>query len=72
MYCLIAAEAAIFTIFIVAYLFYLGKSLSGPDQTALHTPWLLSACLLSSSLTIHRAAKALAAGTVNTFTDGCW
>jgi heme/copper-type cytochrome/quinol oxidase subunit 3 len=26
MYCLIAAEAAIFTIFVVAYLFYLGKS----------------------------------------------
>ena len=27
---LIIAESAIFTIFIVAYLFYLGKSLSGP------------------------------------------
>src|SRR5215475_3408326 len=68
MYCLIAAEAAIFTIFIVAYLFYVGKSLSGPDQTALHTPWLLSVCLLSSSFTIHRAQKALAAGLVNRFT----
>src|ERR1700733_8159934 len=67
-YSLIAAESAIFTIFIVAYLFYQGKSLSGPTQTALHTPWLLSVCLLSSSFTIHRAAKALAAGTVNGFT----
>src|SRR5580693_849666 len=68
MYSLIAAESAIFTIFIVAYLFYQGKSLSGPTQTALHTPWLLSVCLLSSSFTIHRAAKALPAGTVNGFT----
>ena len=68
MYSLIAAESAIFSIFIVAYLFYQGKSLSGPTQTALHTPWLLSVCLLSSSFTIHRAQKALAAGTVNMFT----
>ena len=30
MYCLIAAEAAIFTIFVVAYLFYIGKSIAGP------------------------------------------
>jgi cytochrome c oxidase subunit III len=28
MCCLIAAEAAIFTIFVVAYLFYMGKSLT--------------------------------------------
>ena len=30
MFGLIAAEAAIFTIFVVAYLFYIGKSLTGP------------------------------------------
>ena len=30
MACLIIAESAIFTIFVVAYLFYVGKSLSGP------------------------------------------
>ena len=30
MACLIFAEAAIFTIFVVAYLFYVGKSLTGP------------------------------------------
>ena len=29
MYCLIAAEAAIFIIFVVAYIFYIGKSLAG-------------------------------------------
>ena len=31
MACLIIAEAAIFTIFVVAYLFYLGKSATGPQ-----------------------------------------
>ncbi len=30
MWCLIAAESAIFSIFVVAYLYYAGKSLSGP------------------------------------------
>ena len=30
MFSLIGAESAIFTIFIVAYLFYVGKSLTGP------------------------------------------
>jgi cytochrome c oxidase subunit III len=30
MYCLIAAETAIFTIFLVAYIYYVGKSLTGP------------------------------------------
>ena len=30
MACLIVAESAIFIIFVVAYLFYIGKSLTGP------------------------------------------
>jgi len=39
MYCLIGAEAAIFTIFVVAYLFYIGKSLMGPKPNdVLHAP----------------------------------
>lgn len=60
MACLIAAESAIFTIFVVAYLFYLGKSLSGPTpREVLEPPLFFSACLLSSSLTIHFAVKAL-------------
>src|SRR3954452_12659016 len=60
MYCLIAAEAAIFTIFVVAYLFYLGKSLSGPiPAQVLHVPVLFTVCLLSSSLTIHLAVRSL-------------
>ena len=57
---LIIAESAIFTIFVVAYLFYLGKSLSGPTpREALETPIFYTVCLLSSSLTIHFAGKAL-------------
>src|ERR1700758_1189179 len=60
MYCLIAAEAAIFTIFVVAYLFYMGKSLTGTTpQQVLHVPVLFTICLLSSSLTIHLAVRSL-------------
>src|ERR1700685_2339831 len=58
--CLIIAESAIFTIFVVAYLFYLGKSITGPTPAeVLETPIFYTICLLSSSLTIHLAAKSL-------------
>ncbi len=57
---LIIAESAIFTIFVVAYLFYLGKSITGPTpRQVLETPIFYTICLLSSSLTIHLAAKCL-------------
>src|ERR1700727_3442630 len=60
---LIIAESAIFTIFVVAYIFYLGKSLTGPTpREVLETPIFYTICLLSSSLTIHFAAKCLARG----------
>jgi cytochrome c oxidase subunit 3 len=60
---LIVAESAIFTIFVVAYLFYLGKSLTGPTpREVLETPIFYTVCLLSSSLTIHVAAKCLERG----------
>jgi cytochrome c oxidase subunit 3/cytochrome o ubiquinol oxidase subunit 3 len=60
---LIIAEAAIFTIFVVAYLFYVGKSLTGPTpRDVLETPIFYTICLLSSSLTIHLAAKFLERG----------
>jgi cytochrome c oxidase subunit III len=63
MACLIFAESAIFTIFVVAYLFYVGKSLSGPTpQEVLETPIFYTICLLSSSLTIHVAGKLLERG----------
>jgi cytochrome c oxidase subunit III len=60
---LIAAESAIFTIFVVAYLFYVGKSLTGPTpREVLETPIFYTICLLSSSLTIHLASKLLERG----------
>jgi len=60
MACLIFAESAIFTIFVVAYLFYVGKSLTGPTpREVLETPIFYTICLLSSSLTIHFAGKFL-------------
>lgn len=65
---LIAAEAAIFTIFVVAYLFYVGKSLTGPTpKDVLSVPVLYTICLLSSSLTIHLAATSLRRGSILSF-----
>jgi cytochrome c oxidase subunit 3 len=68
MYALIAAESAIFTIFVVAYLFYVGKSLAGPTaRDVLAPPYFYTVCLLSSSLTIHFAGRALRRGKVRSF-----
>ena len=68
MFGLIAAEAAIFTIFVVAYLFYVGKSLTGPlPKDVLSVPIFYTICLLSSSLTIHLAAKSLRRDSVRGF-----
>src|ERR1700751_5038677 len=65
---LIIAESAIFTIFVVAYLFYVGKSLTGPTpREVLETPIFFTICLLSSSLTIHFAAKRLEHNRVGAF-----
>jgi len=56
----IIAESAIFTIFVVAYLFYLGKSLAGPTpRDVLEVPVFYTICLLSSSVTIHLAGTRL-------------
>jgi cytochrome c oxidase subunit 3 len=69
---LIVAESAIFTIFVVAYLFYLGKSVGGPTpREVLETPFFYTICLLSSSLTVHFAAKSLARDRVGAFL-GLW
>jgi cytochrome c oxidase subunit III len=63
MACLIIAESAIFTIFVVAYLYYTGKSLTGPTpREVLETPIFFTVCLLSSSLTIHLGSKLLERG----------
>src|ERR1700677_3239846 len=63
MMCLIVAESAIFTIFVVAYLYYLGKSLSGPfPRQVLELPIMNTILLLSSSATITLAVRALRRG----------
>ena len=68
MICLIAGEAAIFTIFVVAYIYYIGKSLSGPmPREVLEIPIITTICLLSSSLTIHFAVRALERGNIGSF-----
>ena len=65
---LIVAEIAVFTIFVTAYLFYLGKSLTGPTPAqVLEPPILASVLLLSSSVTIALAVRALRAGQSGTF-----
>ena len=69
---LIFAESAIFTIFVVAYLYYIGKSLSGPTpREVLEVPVFYTFCLLSSSLTIHSAGKSLEHGRPRAFV-GLW
>jgi cytochrome c oxidase subunit 3/cytochrome o ubiquinol oxidase subunit 3 len=66
--CLIATELALFTIFVVAYLFYIGKSISGPmPSQVLELPIWPSICLLSSSITVTIAARALAFEKLSTF-----
>jgi cytochrome c oxidase subunit 3 len=68
MYCLIGAETAIFAIFVVAYIFYIGKSLKGPQpHDVLQLPAFATICLLASSLTIHVAVKLLRTGRVFSF-----
>jgi cytochrome c oxidase subunit 3 len=65
MACLILAESAIFLIFVVAYVYYIGKSLSGPlPAQVLELPILGTVCLLSSSATVHFAVSALRKGRV--------
>lgn len=58
--CLICTEAALFTIFVVAYLFYIGKSRTGPyPAEELEIPLGATICLLASSATIALAERAL-------------
>jgi cytochrome c oxidase subunit 3 len=65
---LIAGESAIFTIFVVAYIFYLGKSLTGPmPADVLEVPIIGTICLLSSSLTIWRAERAIEDNRMSSF-----
>lgn len=63
MCCLILAESALFIIFVVAYVFYIGKSLSGPTpREVLDLPIVATVCLLSSSWTVHKGVRSLQSG----------
>jgi cytochrome c oxidase subunit 3/cytochrome o ubiquinol oxidase subunit 3 len=68
MACLIVTESSFFAIFVVAYLFYIGKSLNGPyPADVLELPVLNTICLLSSSVTIVFALRALRGGKTSGF-----
>lgn len=71
MFCLILGESGIFIIFVVAYLFYIGKSPFGPtpDQV-LEIPFIATICLFSSSLTIWLSERALERNQIKKF--GVW
>ena len=65
---LIIAETAIFSIFVVAYIYYIGKSISGPQpRQVLELPIFNTVCLLSSSLTIWIAERALKRSAMGAF-----
>lgn len=67
---LIIAESAIFGIFVVAYIYNIGRSISGPTPQVLEVPIFATVCLLSSSLTIWIAERALHRGNIRMF--GLW
>ncbi|HEV2280169.1 MAG TPA: cytochrome c oxidase subunit 3 [Acidobacteriaceae bacterium] len=65
---LIIGESAIFTIFVVAYIYYIGKSLSGPTpQQVLDIPFFNTVCLLSSSVTIWLSERQIEHGRIKAF-----
>ncbi|HTW46213.1 MAG TPA: heme-copper oxidase subunit III [Acidobacteriaceae bacterium] len=71
MYCLIIGESAIFVIFVVAYIYYIGRSLTGPTpREVLDVPIFNTICLLSSSLTIWIAERSLERNKIRLF--GAW
>ncbi|MGD0141211.1 MAG: heme-copper oxidase subunit III [Tepidisphaeraceae bacterium] len=66
--CLIATEFALFTIYLVAYAFYIGKSLTGPTPSqVLELPIWPTICLLTSSVTVAIAARALRSNQLRRF-----
>jgi len=68
---LILAETSFFAVFIAGYLFYIGKSLSGPRPAdVLELPILATICLLSSSGTIVVAVRDLERGHRARFASG--
>ena len=64
---LIIGETALFTIFVVAYVYYIGKTLTGPTPQVLELPIFNTVCLLSSSVTIWLAERQIERGKMGPF-----
>jgi cytochrome c oxidase subunit 3/cytochrome o ubiquinol oxidase subunit 3 len=64
---LIVGESAIFTIFVVAYIYYIGRGTYGPTPKILEVPIFNSICLISSSVTIILAEHAIKHGLMRRF-----
>ena len=65
---LITGESAIFTIFVVAYVYYIGNSLTPPyPAQVLEIPFFNTVCLLSSSVTIWLAERQIERGKMRAF-----
>src|SRR5258707_14932086 len=70
--CLITTETGLFSIFVAAYLFYLGRGLTGPTpRDGLELPVLSTICLLSSSITMTLAERAFSRDRVGLFKRCC-
>ena len=66
--CLILTEVSLFSIFVTAYLFFMGKSASGPQPAdVLTVPIWATICLLASSLTAELAVRSLRANVKGRF-----
>jgi cytochrome c oxidase subunit 3/cytochrome o ubiquinol oxidase subunit 3 len=65
----LVSETAFFSTLIVVYLTFLGADQSGPTPAVLSLPLVIctTICLLSSSVTVYRAEKALRAGARSAF-----
>ena len=66
--CLILGETAVFMIFVVAYIYYIGRDVYGPKpQEVLKVPIFNTICLLSSSVSIWFAEHAIEHGRMQAF-----
>ena len=67
MICLIIAETAVFSIFVVAYIYYMGRDVHGPTPKILELPIFGTIFLLSSSFFIWLAERAIEHGRMEAF-----
>ena len=68
MACLIVAETAVFSIFVVAYIYYMGRDVQGPTpKEVLELPIFGTIALLSSSFFIWLAERAIEHGRMQAF-----